>query len=118
MSEIRWTDKVYLDSHGNIRCPTNTDKEDESKGDLISREGLKEQFDDIVGEYTVSEIRKLIDNAPTVEIPEKPTGKWIFHKDYNESFRYGCNQCGTLNNIPGNFCPTCGAKMKKEAENE
>lgn len=25
MTEIRWTDKVYLDSHGNIRCSTNTD---------------------------------------------------------------------------------------------
>lgn len=25
MSEIRWTDKVYLDSCGNIRYSTNTD---------------------------------------------------------------------------------------------
>ena len=40
-------------------------------------------------------------------------GKWIFHKDYNESCRYGCNQCGNLNNIPHNFCPNCGVKMKK-----
>lgn len=40
-------------------------------------------------------------------------GKWIFHKDYNESCRYGCNQCGNLNNIPHNYCPNCGVKMKK-----
>ena len=41
---------------------------------------------------------------------------WIFHKDYHENCRYGCNQCGNLNNIPSNFCPNCGAKMKGGAE--
>ena len=36
MNEIRWTDKVYLDSHGNIRssdgCPT-----DQMAQDLINK---------------------------------------------------------------------------------
>lgn len=40
-------------------------------------------------------------------------GKWIFHKDYNESCRYCCNQCGNLSNIPSNFCPNCGVRMVK-----
>lgn len=53
---------------------------------------------------------ELIVIAPTVE---QQQGEWIFHKDYNESCRYGCNQCGNLNNISSNFCPNCGAKMKK-----
>ena len=44
----------------------------------------------------------------------RPQGEWIFHKDYNESCRYGCNQCGNLNNIPHNYCPNCGSKMSKE----
>lgn len=40
-------------------------------------------------------------------------GKWIIHNDFDESCRYGCNQCGNLNNILSNFCPNCGAKMKE-----
>lgn len=45
---------------------------------------------------------------------EMQKGEWIFHKDNNESCRYGCNRCGNLNNIPSNFCPNCGAKMVKK----
>lgn len=44
---------------------------------------------------------------------ELPQGKWIFYKDFNESCRYGCNQCGNLTNIPSNFCPNCGVRMQK-----
>ena len=60
---------------------------------LINADALQEQFDEIVGEYTVSEIQKFIDNAPTVcgNNPKwcesciskgkcastRPTGKWI-----------------------------------------
>lgn len=43
---------------------------------------------------------------------ERRQGKWIIHNDYNESCRYGCNQCGNLTNINSRFCPNCGVKMK------
>lgn len=47
---------------------------------------------------------------------EGSQSEWIIHKDYNESCRYGCNQCGNLNNIPSNYCPNCGARMKGGVE--
>lgn len=47
---------------------------------------------------------------------QEDCGKWIFHKDFNDSIKYGCNQCGNLTNIPSNFCPNCGKRMKKGAE--
>ena len=54
-----------------------------------------------------------IDLAISALKDERLQGKWIFHKDYHESCRYGCNQCGNLTNINSRFCPNCGAKMKK-----
>ena len=59
-------------------------------------------------------IEKLGYSSVTVEA--RSQGKWILHKDYNESCKYGCNKCGNLNNIPSNFCPNCGADMRGEKE--
>lgn len=59
-------------------------------------------------DFQITDIRdrgKLLDEL-------RPQGKWIFHEDYNENCKYGCNKCGSLNNIPSNFCPNCGVKMK------
>ena len=54
-------------------------------------------------------------NMSIKALEERSVGEWVFHKDYNESCIYGCNQCGNLSNIPGNFCPNCGAYMKKRS---
>lgn len=43
-------------------------------------------------------------------------GKWIIHKDFNESIKFGCNKCGNLANIKSRFCPNCGKRMLKGAE--
>lgn len=110
--------------------------------DLISREALKKELNSRVfqGDYTttllLSSFNDLIDNAPTVDTytiedikevqenslilgaklaqrPQKEDyGQWIKHKDFNDSIKYGCNQCGNLTNIPSNFCPNCGKRMK------
>ena len=55
---------------------------DNMNGDLISRSELKEDC-----------------------------GQWIKHEDFNDSIKYGCNQCGNLANVPSNFCPNCGKRM-------
>jgi hypothetical protein len=78
--ELR-TPRAYTDIEGNLRA-TETCEEcareheqlaewlkelkalKEGKGDLISREALKEQFTE--GAYTSKGVREIIDNAPTV----------------------------------------------------
>ena len=52
---------------------------------------------------------------------ERPHGEWIEKEDYNMDIYYDCSVCGnswcTLDGTPWqngmNFCPNCGAKMKK-----
>ena len=95
---------------------------------LIDADALKEEIGSWgMNDYEPSDFMDAIDEAHTVElllargsarceiiIPlTRSVGKWIFHKDYHESVRYGCNQCGNLNNTPGNFCPNCGSYMMK-----
>ena len=101
--------------------------------DIKQLEELKKLFGKSKSEIIRSAIYKYYVNAPTFEITEeqaidklhetgwilnhdkemttRPHGKWILHKDYDESCKYGCNQCGNLNNIPSKFCPNCGVKM-------
>ena len=52
----------------------------------------------------------------TDEDEEPPRGKWIIHNDYHQNLKYGCNKCGNLTNIPSNYCPNCGKRMKKGGE--
>lgn len=63
----------------------------------------------------------ILNGTPEETHEEKPQkedyGQWIKHKDYHDSIKYGCNQCGNLTNIPSNFCPNCGKRMKKGARN-
>ena len=51
-----------------------------------------------------------IANAPTVEEPERPKGKWVKCKDgYTR-----CDQCGSRGSaIKARFCHHCGAEMLK-----
>lgn len=76
-------------------------------------------------------IKEIIDNAPTIPLPDfkegykqaiidgktnfsRPTGEWI--NNVNGTFE--CSRCG-VKHSKANYCPNCGAKMKntnKESE--
>lgn len=88
----------------------------------------------------VHNFRDLIDNAPTVEITEeqaidklhdtgwllrhdkemteRPTGHWIEHYDNSDGFTWlTCSRCMfKAYEEDYNFCPNCGAEMRKEEE--
>ena len=78
--------------------------------------------------FYVNGLLNEIQNAPTVElrmvngviIPiERPQGEWIKHSTYKDVLI--CSKCNHGSNQvydTFNFCPNCGAKMTKEAENE
>lgn len=110
--------------------------EESQRGDLISREALKEEVNkkNVVGRFNTI---MLIDNAPTVSdrteevlslqntiakivegIAEntRPQGEW---KEYNfrtcgglGDWDYKCSKCGKVYGGKHNFCPNCGADMR------
>lgn len=59
------------------------------------------------------ELKELLGEYQNGGGQKEDCGKWIFHKYFNAGCRYGCNQCGNLANVPSNFCPNCGKRMKK-----
>ena len=93
--------------------------EDRPKGDLISREWLKDAFDNLCC-HNCKMCRnfrnedsfykcKLIENAPTVE-PENEWGKWIV----TEVWCPKCHEyCEPATYPTVNRCPNCGANMQK-----
>ena len=106
--------------------------------DLISREDLQYKFDNLCPHIECKKCRwyssvdsfhkcALIDNAPTVEPLERigsiceencgyrPQGEWIEHHIKGKDFfgnGFIC-ECGRIVMQKENFCPNCGAKMKK-----
>jgi hypothetical protein len=53
-------------------------------------------------------------HAPTIE-PERKTGKWIYHKDWDDDGEcgYECSECGMGSEVNYNYCMRCGAKMEE-----
>ena len=113
-----------------------------NKGDLISRSDIKDHIGELLLVYSGADlataILNAIDNAPTVEYtfeeafqktvceqrlycPARPKGEW--KETGYETGALGityrqtqCSNCGWEHALPMwlNFCPNCGAKMRKE----
>jgi hypothetical protein len=108
---------------------------------LIDADALKNELSDkyyitYTHEYgdaiPVGWIMSAIDNAPTVDTTfkefvayecgqksvERPTGHWIEHYDTEDGFTWlTCSRCMfKAYEEDYNFCPNCGADMRKEAE--
>ena len=70
--------------------------------------------------------KHIIDAIKQGELYDGTQGEWIERLDYNRDTYYDCSVCGnswtTIEGTPWengmNFCPNCGAKMKKAARNE
>lgn len=91
----------------------------EIKGDLISREWLKDAFDNLCchnckicrnfrNEDSFYKCN-LIENAPTVE---RPHGEWIVQRNKQRAHIYSvCSKCNMpyLDTDFPNFCPNCGS---------
>lgn len=68
-------------------------------------------LDTLAEGYT--EVHGLIENCPTID-PESliPHGRYIPYTDYRTIGE--CSECNKTLRFFDNYCPNCGAKMKKE----
>jgi len=97
---------------------------------LIDADAFIEENKDVIdnnidtNRYEVT-LRELIDEAPTVE--ERPHGEWIDEPIYKQTmdvktwdgYTY-CSECKQMHEYGyrSNFCPNCGADMRKEGDAE
>ena len=88
--------------------------------DLISRSELLRHIS-FVFEYTDTYnyklLKHIVDSLPTVQ--ERPKGEW---EEKNDRYGYFCSVCGELlpcseeYDFRTDFCPNCGADMRKGEE--
>lgn len=91
------------------------DAVNEDKGDLISREALKEEIVKLCERINANNgitvptlaFTRIIDNAPTVESKQ---GEWINTSPYDDNGE--CSLCCYLSKKYYKFCPNCSVKMK------
>ena len=67
----------------------------------------------------------LIDRIKAIPSADRPKGEWICHEGGWKDFdyyptKYECNQCHHYVDVASdkNFCPNCGADMRKGADDE
>ena len=89
---------------------------------LIDADVLMQKIETYLPTFSINpnKIVELVEDAPTVERPERPYGEWIVR--FGNTF-ITCNKCGYMKGTAGpyfrthfeplpNFCEFCGADMR------
>ena len=88
----------------------------------IDADFLKEWIDEYLSvfkKYDKGTIKGFVDHVPTIE-PKR--GEWLIEKTLYDNYNYRCSycdwyECHAYPDVePYNFCPNCGADMRKEGE--
>lgn len=88
--------------------------------DLISRQAAIECLIDALYDLDEADyvdntfIEEELKKVPAVQ-PEQKKGRWIQSKHTDTVL---CSQCGKCYGDEYNYCPNCGAKMKREGKND
>lgn len=73
-------------------------------------------------EYTKKDFCEWIDNEPTANVRENVYGEWLkgTHKGthFVDSVCSNCGKAYSLYPLNYNFCPDCGADMRKRQKND
>lgn len=60
-----------------------------------------------------------VKNAPTADVVERKKGEWLFNPSDAIEMMFTkpkCSECGFESADGGNYCPNCGADLRKEVE--
>lgn len=80
----------------------------------------KDELEQIVRDKVIEPIKngELVLKTEEVKTEERPHGEWL--DIYSSHIAYKCSCCGVQMPITDlfNYCPNCGAYMRKEAEHD
>lgn len=81
---------------------------------------LFERNEKLIDEWLANCVDDVIDEQPSADVVERKTGKWV----YSSFGGYHCSECGkqapfwcfASTQQLSDFCPNCGADMRKETD--
>lgn len=93
--------------------------------EYIEREALIERFKELgLGEHSFMErtfadgVYCILENFPDADVAPVAHGRWEpIINAYGELEGWICKRCGTETKQKSNYCPSCGAKMDLEEQN-
>lgn len=78
-----------------------------------------EHIDDYIVKMSLYSTINDVKNAPTADVVERKKGEWLFNPSEAIEMMFTkpkCSECGFESADGGNYCPNCGADMRKEVK--